>query len=40
MTEEEKQVIDSFQGADDYENIMRNPSYYLSANTNLLQLGE
>ena len=40
MTEEEKQVIDSFQGADDYEKIMRNPSYYLSANTNLLQLGE
>lgn len=40
MTEEEKQVIDSFQGADDYEKIMRNPSYYLSTNTNLLQLGE
>lgn len=38
MTEEEKQVIDSFQGADDYEKIMRNPSYYLSANTNLLQI--
>ena len=40
MTEEEKQVIDSFQGADDYEKIMCNPSYYLSTNTNLLQLGE
>ena len=40
MTEEEKQVIDSFQGEDDYENIMCNPSYYLSTNTNLLQLGE
>ena len=40
MTEEEKQVIDSFQGKDDYEKIMRNPSYYLSTNTNLLQLGE
>ena len=40
MTEEEKQVIDSFQGADDYEKIMTNPSYYLSTNTNLLQLGE
>lgn len=38
MTEEEKQVIDSFQGADDYEKIMRNPSYYLSTNTNLLQI--
>ena len=38
MTEEEKQVIDSFQGADDYEKIMCNPSYYLSANTNLLQI--
>ena len=38
MTEEEKQVIDSFQGADDYEKIMTNPSYYLNTNTNLLQI--
>lgn len=40
MTEEEKQVIDSFQGEKDYESIMRNPSYYLSTNTNLLQLSQ
>ena len=40
MTEEEKQVIDSFQGEKDYETIMRNPSYYLSTNTNLLQLNQ
>lgn len=38
MTEEEKQVIDSFQGKEDYEKIMCNPSYYLSTNTNLLQI--
>ena len=40
MTDEEKTVIDEFQGAEDYEKVMRNPSYYLSTKTNLLQIGE
>lgn len=40
MTDEEKAVIDEFQGAEDYEKVMRNPSYYLSTKTNLLQIGE
>ena len=40
MTDEEKAVIDEFQGAEDYEKVMRNTSYYLSTKTNLLQIGE
>lgn len=40
MTDEEKAVVDEFQGAEDYEKVMRNPSYYLSTKTNLLQIGE
>lgn len=40
ITDEERAVVDEFQGAEDYEKIMRNPSYYLSTKTSLLQIGE
>ena len=38
MTDEEKAVVDEFQGAEKYEKIMREPAYYLSENTQFLML--
>jgi len=38
MTEEEQNVIDSFQGRDKYEEIMARPDYYLDIGQNQLML--
>ncbi len=43
MDAEEKAVVDSFQGAEAYAKVMRNPGYYLAApvkSQNLLEMGE
>lgn len=40
MNEEEKEVVNSFEGKKEYENTMRNSSYYLGNTTqNLLGIG-
>lgn len=39
MTQEEKRVIDSFEGERNYQKVINNPKYYLSYNSmNLLEV--
>lgn len=39
MTEEEKTVVDNFQGKEAYEKVMSNPDYFLNAGSNQLLIG-
>lgn len=39
MTKEEQDVIDSFQGKEEYEKIMQDKNFYLSGTSNLLAIG-
>ena len=39
MTDEEKTVIDEFQGEEAYEKVMSEARYYLTANTQQMLLG-
>lgn len=38
MSEEEKQVVDAFEGEKEYENVIKNRKYFLSSTNNMLML--
>jgi hypothetical protein len=40
MTDEEKQVIDDFEGREEYEKTMKNTGYYIFSSSQVLRLSD